>query len=551
MTRPPWILWRTLFGELWRLLLITTGVVVVVAAFASAVQPLSRGLLSPETAIKYMAFAIPPMLQFALPFAAGFAATLAHHRFAVDNEALAASASGISHRSVLFPAALTGLLLAIVLAGLTSFVIPRFFQRMELTIRRDVAAIVVSRLAEGEAVEIEGRLVRAGRVHRLGPDPSIDAFERLILEDVLMIDFGRDGEVQHEITAARAEAWLRRQKLDGADATVLSIRLLRPVVIAPGQVFANTENIDIRPIAFKHFTRNAPKFLTSAELSLMRANPDLNPEVARRRRTLAGELGMMRIGDSIARELSSSGRTTLIDAGGEPVVIKAGSLKHEAGRWRFEPATISAPARVEVETRTAKGAVRRQAAARLSLAPAEAAADRDGLSLRLEMEGVVSLDGEAGGRADRSLAGLRPEHDPTTDLFAMSTPALLRAAGESAAGAPAELASSIEAAARDLENRARRLRREAMANQHERWSYAVACLVMTLTGAIMALRLRDGMPLTVYLWSFFPSLGAVITIAGGGNMVRANPALGLTVLWAGVAALVACALVAYADLRKH
>mgnify|MGYP000423281398 CR=1 FL=1 len=37
-----------------------------------------------------MLLAMPPMLQYALPFAACFGATLAYHRFAADNEAVAA-----------------------------------------------------------------------------------------------------------------------------------------------------------------------------------------------------------------------------------------------------------------------------------------------------------------------------------------------------------------------------------------------------------------------------------------------------------------------------
>ena len=129
--RAPVTLWVYVAAELWRLLLLTVAVLVTVIAFAAAVKPLADGKLGPAEAIKFMVLAIPPMLAYALPFAAGFAATLAYHRMAQDNELLAAHSGGIAHRSLLTPAVGTGFALFLALASLNEYAIPHFLRAME------------------------------------------------------------------------------------------------------------------------------------------------------------------------------------------------------------------------------------------------------------------------------------------------------------------------------------------------------------------------------------------------------------------------------------
>src|SRR5689334_14507743 len=94
----PVSLWRYVLSELWRLILLSTIVLVAVISFVAAIKPLADGKLAPLETLKFMGLAIIPMLQWALPFAAGFGATLAYHRLSHDNELTAAYAGGVSHR---------------------------------------------------------------------------------------------------------------------------------------------------------------------------------------------------------------------------------------------------------------------------------------------------------------------------------------------------------------------------------------------------------------------------------------------------------------------
>ena len=105
----PWILWRHLLSELLKVLLLTASVIVVVVAFGAAIKPLAESSIGPGSVLKYIALATIPMMQFALPFAAGFAATIVIHRFAADNELVAMAASGPLERRRQRPSALLGL----------------------------------------------------------------------------------------------------------------------------------------------------------------------------------------------------------------------------------------------------------------------------------------------------------------------------------------------------------------------------------------------------------------------------------------------------------
>ena len=92
----PWMLYRYFMGELLRVFLLSATVLVLVVAFGAAIKPLAGDdLAGPLQVAKYITLAIVPMLQFAIPFSAGFAATLVMHRYTADNEILAASVSGL------------------------------------------------------------------------------------------------------------------------------------------------------------------------------------------------------------------------------------------------------------------------------------------------------------------------------------------------------------------------------------------------------------------------------------------------------------------------
>src|SRR5262245_2217447 len=83
-------MWRHTRLDLIKLVVLSTSVLVLVIAIGAAVKPLSDGALQPQDLPKFLMIACVPMLAYALPFAAGFAATLVYYRVAHENEAVAA-----------------------------------------------------------------------------------------------------------------------------------------------------------------------------------------------------------------------------------------------------------------------------------------------------------------------------------------------------------------------------------------------------------------------------------------------------------------------------
>jgi len=161
LTRVPVILWTHVAWELLRVFLVTTGIIVTVIAFGAAAKPLADSSIGANTVLKYVTMAIVPMLQFAMPFAAGFAATLVMHRFATDNEVVAMSACGMSHRRIMAPVAILGGALCVAMLVLVSMVIPRFWVRMKELATADATQGV--EVAEGDEGALE--LHRGRRRH--------------------------------------------------------------------------------------------------------------------------------------------------------------------------------------------------------------------------------------------------------------------------------------------------------------------------------------------------------------------------------------------------
>lgn len=214
--RLPRTIWLHLARDLWRLVLLTAAVLVTVIAFAAAIKPLADGKLGPVETLKFMILAMPPMLQYALPFAACFGATLAYHRWAADNEITACHAGGISHRALLVPALVSGLVLGLVLLALSNFVIPRFLRNMAELVSQDASKLIVNTIKRGESIRLGDRMLYADQVVEQGPDASGGAFQTLWLGGVLIVKLDRDGNVEEQASASEATIWLRRVSASAA-----------------------------------------------------------------------------------------------------------------------------------------------------------------------------------------------------------------------------------------------------------------------------------------------------------------------------------------------
>lgn len=611
-TRTPRILTRFLLAELLRLAAMTAAALVTLIAFAAAVKPLADGQIGPAEAVRFMALAVVPMLQFALPFAAGFAATMAYHRFASDNEATAAAAAGIPHRVLLLPAALCGLLFAALLSVLAEQAIPHFLRSMEKIITRNVAGLMTGAIEQGRSIAIGDFDVHAREVVRLDADPATGAAERLRLTGVFAAQTDDDGSVVAHVSAEQVFVWLFDDATGDEPATAVQMRFVGASGRGRGDAMIQQEFLTRRIRVPGAFTDD-PKFLTWSQLRDCRTHPERHiNKVETLRRRLAARVAEFRAMEAIDAALASSGRA-LFARGDERLAISDARLADTDEGAMLRP---SAGRLVRLEWRRADGRARIQecASARLvaedidpsgggsslaanqdsRAAPGESAAW--GPAFRLEAERVVTI--EQGGRepdAERARlvfgglrllaapavstgtgpAGAGVVADPSTlGVFELleearrlgsstqpggtgvppvtTQPPSSRSPSPAAADSPsADRAERLAAAARDLARLNSDLQREVTSKQHERAAFSAACFLMVVLGGIVALRRRDALPLPVYLWSFFPALTAVITISSGQRLTHQAGAPGLLLLWGGVAALAAVAVAEFVRLRKH
>ena len=103
-----------------------------------------------------------------------------------------------------------------------------------------------------------------------------------------------------------------------------------------------------------------------------------------------------------------------------------------------------------------------------------------------------------------------------------------------------------------LEKRLERLDWEILARLLKRYALSVTGLLLVCLGAVLAMVLRESLPLVVYLVAFLPSVLDLILISSGEHMMREGDlVIGGIIMWSGNAALLVMFIVAYLKLRRN
>lgn len=550
------------------MIVLSTGVLVAVIAFAAAIKPISDGRLTVLTAAKFIALAIPPMLAYALPFASGFASTMVHHRMAQDNEITAAQAGGVSHRVLLVPAAVTALVLAGLLALLNESVIPRFLREMERTVKRDMSQWLASEIPKGRAVDFNNITVYADAAKSYGRDPASGATNRLALARTMAIVTDRKtGDVTREIAAERADLWFYPagtivSKIDASrrELSEITIRVRNGTIIENGNI--NSVQVqDDAELAWMvpDMLRDNPKFFSYSQLRELRDRPEGINWIEEERKTLALCLAEKAVVRDIRGAIERDRAVTFMDAHGRPVLLRSGGLgpTSTSGKWEIKPAKVGGDIEVEFEREPENGRPARlfiaSEAGRLETSVSwQGASKRLVIKLVLEKARSRAADQQDQLGAERAvlpISNLSLAGGPEQKFLNLSSWELLDEARYEAAAGRAD--EQVTRAAGVLEQSVTRMMRLVTSKQHERWAMAASCFVMVITGGVTALRLSRRLPLTVYLWTFFPALACIATISGGQQTVAEVGLAGLPLLWGGVVGLTLYTLVVYRVLARH
>lgn len=565
----PLTIWRQAMVEMWKLFLVTTAVLVTVVSFALTVKFFAEGRLGPIETLHFMVLAMVPMLQYTVPFAACFAATLTYHRMAADNEILAAQAGGISHRSVLMPAFLSGLVLAGMISLLTEQIVPRFLWKMDDLVSQKVAKLVMTSIQKRQPIQQNGVTLYADEVSEAEPDRAGGASDAMMLYGIVLAKFDESGRAQFEASARRALVQVYPRRPAGGRAVAAADQESSTLVVAVLKDATLKKDGNVSQLGeYRHALvisggfDDDPKFFTWGGMRALRHEPERLNFLDRMRRNLAYCLGERAACDAIRGALRVEGRAVLVSPAGDRYVINARDMSYGPSsrpggenRWELTPSpgrplTVDC-VRAGPEGQRAGGPVMQYVARAGGILTNMGDPSAIRLSLTIELEdAAAALGGErAGELAQQTIVGLAAAEDPLPELLGKSSAELLAIAEPRTTGRNAD--AFLKPPTRDLRDRIDRLMREITSKQHERMAMAAAGLVMVMTGAVTALRLRGRLPLTVYLWSFFPALATVLTISSGQQMVEPMGNIGLVLLWGGVAALAVYSLAAYRIVRRH
>jgi hypothetical protein len=300
-----------MLGDLLRVALLTTAVLVTVIAFGAAIKPLAQeALLTAGQTAKYIVLAIVPMLQFALPFAAGFAGTMSLHRMVEDNEVVAASVSGLSYRRLLMPIVALGLAFMLVMILLTQWVIPRFWGLLERAVAQDVTSLFQASIERGEPFQLGDLQVWADRLI-VDPEPEdTDADTRLILFHVAAAVLDGEGRVDEDVTANQAVVDVYRR----SGATYVKLAMREVVGYQPDSgTLVSTPRIEpAEAIVIPSVLRDDPRRMTRGELLALRRDPDHYGPVIEAKVALAEALRDLELWRGIRARLDDSSALTVV-----------------------------------------------------------------------------------------------------------------------------------------------------------------------------------------------------------------------------------------------
>jgi lipopolysaccharide export LptBFGC system permease protein LptF len=575
---PPmlWTLWRSILFEFWRMLIITTAIVVAAISFAATVKPLADGSLTFDQAFRFLGYAIPPMLAYALPFAAGFSATMTYHRMVADNELTATFASGISHKQTLFPMLLSGVILAGTLVALNNQIIPRFLQRMEEMVTRDFAKILVNSLSQGRSAMVGNTEIHADRVEEIPPKPGSPVEQQFRLGGVVMIEAEDDGTIRIDGTAAHAwiqllPAWAlapeQRSRIADDDARTIVMQFEDLTINEQGDAVA-WESVTSPAIPIPRVFKDDPKFMTASEMETLHDDPDQMNFVDRPRAQLARAIASHQTLNTL-RDLVNSAQPLQFTTGhNQSITILAGSITQQGTQWVLSP--LRSTNTIEIQVTKPDGHTDRLSAqsatlnpnATSTIDPFDNQSNANSLTLDLDLSTVTILGGSQSSPSDNQFqsntqiantqyTSLHLRNDPLPALLAKPSSEMLIAAEPYRHQSSTQYSLPIHDLANRLEYEIAHLDREVLSKVHERWAFSAAALIMVLAGGVTAMRLKHTQPLVIYLWSFFPALLTFLFISGGQQAVHKSGPVGLPLLWSGILLITLYTLNALRKVAKH
>jgi lipopolysaccharide export LptBFGC system permease protein LptF len=149
-----------IFGNLFRVFLMTTAGLAGMMSFAVLLRPLTENGLEFNQVNRLLIYSLPAVCVYSLPVSALFATTMVYGRFSADNEMTAMRACGISYFSarrfsVALPALVLGLVVAVISMVMLCFIVPAYSMKVEEVIYSNIAHVIANRIERTHSLDFQ------------------------------------------------------------------------------------------------------------------------------------------------------------------------------------------------------------------------------------------------------------------------------------------------------------------------------------------------------------------------------------------------------------
>lgn len=555
----PWTLYRYILRELLKVLVLTTAVLVVVLSFGAAVGPMTDGLLGPLTLIKFVLYTMPTVLGFALPFAGAFSATLVFHGMAKDNEILACRAGGMSYSRIFAPVAGLGFVLMLVLLLLSNTVVPGFWKAAKKTVEGDVLGVLVSQLNQNRPYKLGDGLVLYSDFAEVREPPEGSSVGGLKAEQFIVMTGVAVGQYEpqskrviNDTTASSATALLIR---DASGKSYITLRLIDPVyydaVSDQMQTIGRSGTFETdQPILLPDPISDEAIFFTFQDLMRLQGKPVDFDRVREAQNNLAAAISRQQLVNLIVDALSDDSglgfvtlkgglpntyyrlSAPLIDVTDRGLVLTGGDEvrvtvdRYDNAQLRGDPLRRFEGDYAELTVRTDQ--FDREPEATITM--------RNVSVLGLNDSGAVNNKEEYAFPAMRfanQVLGVDPTALTTEEISEWTRRESMRDS------------ASVQQARLDLSFSIYQLKYMIEAELHTRLATALATPLLLLLGTLLAVRLRDRLPLVVFFWAFILAIVTLVMIHTGSSMAERvtidaivngqhlDRLIGLGILWGG------------------
>jgi len=522
-----------MLADVLRQFAITAIILVIVIAFGAAIKPLSSdSLLTGWDTMKYLALALVPMLQFALPFAGAFAATIGLHRMAQDNEIKAMAVCGQSYVRLLAPMALFGLLLTLIVALLTQSIIPTFVGKMTVAMSSDLPRLLTNSIRQ-HAPFVQGNMIIWAEDIYIIQDGDQ---ERMALEHMAVAKIDNSGKANMYLTAAAAVVDV--QRINGQTSMLVKFN-------DSAQWTSNTDGSGLlrgakegrltHPIDMPSLTKQRPSSLTRSDLLALRTNPRDYPKVNASALRLELTLAQVHFMDAVNNEFLKN-RSIVCDAatGGREIRIEAKNMTNDIFLPPITVTSISGTGETRVLTpKSARFIVEQTESGGID-------------SVTLQMKNVIVGAGKVGEnvRGELVVPSLRVRDVATESVIETSIPVLL-------SEAQANTTVAIKNATKALLHQLALMEGQIVGRIGQRWAVSLLSLLAIILGSLFAIRFSSDPPLSVYAKVFVPTVVALLLVFSGGQMVRdAREVTGFGVMWSGNIGLILLVVFHWMKLRR-